>query len=107
MKIFLLSLVVVGLCVFGMCFNIIFRKKDFPDGEISRNKELRKLRGTQGATRLERVRRAVQSLGQHLDGQLKPPGLKRLPPAVREILRLLRICVIRHNLSLLGSHSFF
>ena len=42
MKIFLLSLAIVGLCVFGMCFNIIFRKKDFPDGEISRNKELRK-----------------------------------------------------------------
>ena len=43
MKIFLLSLAVVALCVFGMCFNIIFRKNGkFPDGEISRNKELRK-----------------------------------------------------------------
>ena len=40
MKIFLLSIAVVGLCVFGMCFNIIFRKDgQFPDGEIS---ELRK-----------------------------------------------------------------
>ena len=39
----LLSIVVVALCLFGMCFNIIFRKDgQFPDGEISRNKELRK-----------------------------------------------------------------
>lgn len=42
MIIFLFSIAIVGLCVFGMCFNIIFRKKPFPDGEISRNKELRK-----------------------------------------------------------------
>lgn len=43
MKVFLLSLAVILVCVFGMCFNIIFRKDgQFPDGEISRNKELRK-----------------------------------------------------------------
>lgn len=43
MKILILSIAVVALCVFGMCFNIIFRKDGkFPDGEISRNKELRK-----------------------------------------------------------------
>ena len=41
--IILLSVVIVGLCVFGLCFNIIFRKDGkFPDGEIAHNKELRK-----------------------------------------------------------------
>ena len=43
MKVFLLAAAIVALCVFGLCFNIIFRKDGkFPDGEISRNKELRK-----------------------------------------------------------------
>lgn len=36
------ALVVVGIAVFLLCFNIIFRKKPFPDGEIGRNKELRR-----------------------------------------------------------------
>ena len=44
LKIFLLSLAVVAVCVVGMCFNIIFRKDGrFPETEISRNKEMRKL----------------------------------------------------------------
>ena len=44
MKIFLAALVFVGLSVFGLCFNIIFRKNGrFPETEISRNKEIRKL----------------------------------------------------------------
>lgn len=42
MKLFLLILAVVAVCVFGLCFNIIFRGKPFPDGEISHNKALRK-----------------------------------------------------------------
>lgn len=43
MKVFLLALVVIGLCVFGMCFNIIFRKDgEFPEYEVSKNKEMRK-----------------------------------------------------------------
>ena len=43
MKLFLLAIAILALCIFGMCFNIIFRKNgQFPDGEISRNKELRK-----------------------------------------------------------------
>ncbi|MCF0172945.1 MAG: hypothetical protein HUJ91_04350 [Bacteroidales bacterium] len=43
MKLFLLTIAIVGLCIFGMCFNIIFRKDgQFPDGEISHNRELRK-----------------------------------------------------------------
>ncbi|MDO5442194.1 MAG: hypothetical protein Q4G10_00835 [Bacteroidia bacterium] len=43
MKVFLLSLVLIGLGVFGMCFNIIFRKDGkFPEYEVSQNKEMRK-----------------------------------------------------------------
>lgn len=38
----LVAIVLLGVSVFLMCFNIIFRNKPFPDGEISRNKELRK-----------------------------------------------------------------
>ncbi len=43
MKVFLLAVAIVALCVFGLCFNIVFRKDGkFPDGEIAHNKELRK-----------------------------------------------------------------
>jgi len=38
----LIAIVILGLCIFGMCFNIIFKKDGkFPDGEISHNKYLR------------------------------------------------------------------
>ena len=43
MEIFLAALVLIGLCVFGLCFNIIFRKDGkFPETEIENNKEMRK-----------------------------------------------------------------
>lgn len=42
MKLFLLIAGLVALSIFLLCFNVIFRNKPFPDGEISRNKELRK-----------------------------------------------------------------
>lgn len=43
MKIFLLCLVLVGLCVFGMCFNVIFRKDGkFPEYEVGSNEEMKK-----------------------------------------------------------------
>ena len=39
----LIAIIILALCVFGMCFNIIFKKNGtFPDGEISHNKELRR-----------------------------------------------------------------
>ena len=42
-KLILLSILLVGFALFGLCVNIIFRKNgEFPDGEISHNKELRK-----------------------------------------------------------------
>lgn len=44
MKIFLAALVLVALCVVGLCFNIIFRKNGrFPDTEIESNENMKKL----------------------------------------------------------------
>jgi len=44
MKVFLLAFAVIALCVFGMCFNIIFRKDgEFPEYEVSKNKDMRRL----------------------------------------------------------------
>lgn len=44
MEIFIAALIFIGLSVFGLCFNIIFRKNGrFPETEVSRNKEMRKL----------------------------------------------------------------
>lgn len=43
MKIFLAALLFIGIGVLGMCFNILFRKKDFPEFEVSSNKEMRRL----------------------------------------------------------------
>ncbi len=44
MKLFLAALVLVALCVVGLCFNIIFRKDGrFPETEIENNREMKKL----------------------------------------------------------------
>ena len=44
MAVFLVTLVLVAAGVFGMCFNIIFRKDGtFPEYEVGSNKEMRKL----------------------------------------------------------------
>lgn len=49
MKLLLFTIFLVGLCVIGLCFNIIFRKNGkFPETEIENNKEMRK-RGIQCA----------------------------------------------------------
>lgn len=42
MTTFLAAFVVVALGVFGLCFNIIFRKKDFPHYDVGSNEEMRK-----------------------------------------------------------------
>ena len=48
-KLILVTVVLIGLCVFLLCFNIIFRKDGkFPDTEIEHNREMRK-RGIQCA----------------------------------------------------------
>ncbi|MBO6169345.1 MAG: hypothetical protein J6O51_05160 [Bacteroidales bacterium] len=38
----LAAAVILGLGVLGMCFNIIFRKKDFPHYDVGSNEEMRK-----------------------------------------------------------------
>ena len=44
MKIFIAALLLVGISVIGLCFNIIFRKNGrFPDTEISHNPAMKKL----------------------------------------------------------------
>lgn len=43
MKLFLITLVAVAVCVFGLCFNIIFRKDgEFPKYDVGSNEEMRK-----------------------------------------------------------------
>ena len=44
MTVFLVTLVLVAAGVFGMCFNILFRKDGaFPEYEVGANKEMRRL----------------------------------------------------------------
>ncbi len=44
MEVFIAAFVLIALGVFGMCFNIIFRKDgEFPEYEVGSNKEMRKL----------------------------------------------------------------
>ncbi len=44
MKVFLAALIMIGIGVFGMCFNIIFRKNgQFPQSDVGANENMRKL----------------------------------------------------------------
>ena len=43
MEIILLASALLGLAFIGLAFNIIFRKKPFPDTHISHNKNMRKM----------------------------------------------------------------
>lgn len=44
MVIFLLTAAILGLCLIGMCFNILFRKDGkFPEYEVGSNREMKKL----------------------------------------------------------------
>ena len=42
MKVFLLALALVALCVLGLSFNILVRKKDFPHYDVGSNEEMSK-----------------------------------------------------------------
>ena len=43
MELLIASVILIAICVFGLCFNIIFRKDGkFPETEIENNKEMRK-----------------------------------------------------------------
>jgi len=43
MKVFLAALVLIAAGVFGMCFNILFLKKDFPQSDVGSNENMRKM----------------------------------------------------------------
>ena len=44
MTVFLITLAFVALCVFGLCFNIIFRKNgEFPKYDVGSNEEMKKI----------------------------------------------------------------
>ena len=38
----ILTLVIVGIALIGLCFNLIFRKKPFPETHVGHNKEMKK-----------------------------------------------------------------
>lgn len=40
---FLAVLLLLGIGVFGMCFNIIFRGKEFPNSDVGTNEEMKKI----------------------------------------------------------------
>lgn len=42
MAVFLLTAALLLLCVVGLCFNILFRKKDFPHYDVGSNEEMRR-----------------------------------------------------------------
>lgn len=43
MKAFLAAIILIGAGVFVMCFNVIFRKKDFPNSDVGSNENMRKM----------------------------------------------------------------
>ncbi len=44
MKVFFAALVLVGIGVAGMCFNILFRKgKEFPESDVGKNENMKKI----------------------------------------------------------------
>lgn len=54
MELIFATIIVLGIGIILMSFNVIFRKKPFPDGEIGHNKELVK-RGLVCASKAEKV----------------------------------------------------
>ena len=72
MEIFIAALIFVALCVFGLCFNIIFRKDGkFPETEIENNIEMRK-RGIKCAKEEE-----IKLWGKKdKDGKVEQEGIK-------------------------------
>ncbi len=43
MEIVLLATVILGIGIAGMAFNIVFRKKRFPETHVGHNKDMRKM----------------------------------------------------------------
>ena len=43
MKVFLAALIFLGIGVFAMCFNLIFRGKEFPNSDVGSNEQMRQI----------------------------------------------------------------
>ena len=43
LKVLLAAILLVGAGVFAMCFNIVFRKKEFPKSDVGSNENMRRL----------------------------------------------------------------
>ena len=43
MKVFIAALIIIGIGVFAMCFNIVFRGKEFPQSDVGANEDMRKM----------------------------------------------------------------
>ncbi len=41
-KTLILTLIIVGIAFLGLCFNLVFRKKTFPETHVGHNKEMKK-----------------------------------------------------------------
>lgn len=54
MKIVLLAASLIGIAFIGLAFNILFRKKSFPDTHVGHNKEMKK-RGIVCAKTMDRM----------------------------------------------------
>ena len=68
MKVFLLALAVIALCVFGLCFNIIFRKDgQFPQFDVGSNEEMRK----RGIKCMREVQEEIPLTGGSRDGKAR------------------------------------
>ncbi len=66
-KTLIAAVVFVGLCVVGLCFNILFRKNGkFPETEISRNPEMRR-RGIRCVNEEEAIRLRRERAGSGRD----------------------------------------
>ncbi|MBO8481282.1 hypothetical protein B5F83_07485 [Muribaculum sp. An289] len=67
------AVILTGFAVFALCFNIIFRKNgQFPDTEISHNKELRKMGII--CAKEEELRLWGKKNGKKADGSCTPDG---------------------------------
>ena len=42
-KTLLAAIILVGAGVFAMCFNIVFRKKEFPNSDVGSNENMRRM----------------------------------------------------------------
>ena len=73
MTVFLVTLVLVAAGVFGMCFNILFRKDGaFPEYEVGSNKEMRRLGIRCMKEEMEELDRKVRPVHAACTGRTEP-----------------------------------